>query len=103
VIHQSPSPASPASANATQQNMPPGLHPGLQLQVFCGPSTAQACGPLGKTHCPPAAVQSWGVPYDFDGEDEVQAKHMRPRSIARTSFIRTILDEPGTAPEQRMA
>jgi len=46
-----------ASANAMQQIAPPGLQPGLQLQVLAGPSATQPnAGPT--THLPPASSQS---------------------------------------------
>jgi hypothetical protein len=67
--------ASPASTNERQQKPPPGLQVGLQLHVFSGPCFAQAFTALPSTHCPPAAVQSCGVPFDA----EVQPGPVRPR------------------------
>jgi hypothetical protein len=80
------SPAAPASTNSTQQKAPLGLHPGLQLHVFWGPSLAQSRpGPV--MHWPRAEAQSCGVPYEVD---DVHPSPAIANRVARGMFIATI-------------
>jgi hypothetical protein len=69
-----------------QQKAPPVVQVGLQLQVFSGPVLAHTLPGAVRTHWPPAAMQSAGVPDDGD-DDELQLKPASVISAASEKYL----------------